>query len=118
MGLGDLARKSASDQRKAIEQNVYHAIEDYLNNGRIGQTGVIHFATGVEYKIGLLEVMPDIATELKEGGFYVHVIDEYYTEDIYRYTGGYGSIAFEFKIDNNEANSIRPSGRKISSSMQ
>ena len=113
MGIADLARSSISEERKELEKIAYESIERYFNEKQ--ENGIMTgFKNSRAYRVMINEIIPDIATELKEAELYFHYLYPNYTEDDWIEKSYNHGLVYRINKDPNKA--VEPSGRKLSSS--
>ena len=116
MGLGDLARRSSTDEKAELAAQFYAHVEDYINERKFNQPSrYFDVQNGHQLEVVVKEIIPDNATELKEGGFYIHVHEVYYKEEFYTNNN---LLSLFYVINTDSAGAVEPSGRKISHNAQ
>ena len=107
MGLGDLLKEKEATRRAELAKWVYKVFENVIDCGYF--RGDFTFDCGYDLKITVEEILPHIATELAEAGFYIHLTTEYLS--LYTRESKVG-VAFEL-VQKQTNETIKPSGKKI-----
>ena len=111
MGIADLARRSLSDERTELERIAMESLESYFNDKL--QNGVMTgFKNSRAYRVMINEIIPDIATELKDEGLYFHYLYSFYTED--EWIEKSYDCGLIYRINSDPSGAVEPSGRKLS----
>ena len=109
MGLTDLAMNANKELYKKLRQKTYDGVEQALNKGSPMRVSVDVYSSA-EARYILNNILPDMATELGQGGIYIHV-----SKYTVMYAEGNSTTPnfFIFDMNVDPVDSIQPSGKKF-----